>query len=200
MKYILFVCLLLATHICTAQQPFADGKNIHTRTILDGKATILLPDDFSYGRPFIAIGESEFINTTSYSDQGHVRNVYCYLYNKSLTEDELYQRYIALKKQYFDKYVLVLHDEFVPVGNNSYFLYECRLKDQFYRKEGEPTYEIEDTAVTGEVVPNYFCFYVSLNDGSPYELLVDYQGDITGLEDFRRLWAQIKESFRLVEN
>lgn len=200
MKYILFVCLLLATHICTAQPPFADGKNIHTRTILDGKATILLPDDFSYGRPFIAIGESEFINATSYSDQGHVRNVYCYLYNKSLTEDELYQRYIALKKQYFDKYVLVLRDEFVPVGNNSYFLYECRLKDEFYRKAGEPAYEIEDTAVTGEVVPNYFCFYVSLNDGSPYELLVDYQGDITDLEDFRRLWAQIKESFRLVEN
>lgn len=200
MKYFLSVCLMMTVYCCTAQSPFADGKNIHARTILDGKATILLPDDFSYSRPFIAIGESEFINATSYSDEGHVRNVYCYLFNKSLTEDELYQRYAGLKHQYPDNYMVVLHDEFVPKGENSYFYYECRLKDEFYRKAGEPAYEIEDTATTGEVIPNYFCFYVSVNGGTPYELLVDYQGDIEGLEDFRRLWAQIKESFRPVVN
>jgi len=159
---------------------------------------MLLPDDFSYGRPFITIGESES-DAASYSDQGHVRNVYCYLFKNSLTEEELYKRYVGLKQQYSDNYMVVLHDEFVSNGKNSYFYYECRLKDDLYRKPGEPTYEIADTAVTGEVIPNYFCFYVSVNGGSPYELLVDYQGSLEELEEFRRLWLQMKNSFSLLK-
>lgn len=199
MKYYLSLCLFLSAYWCCAQQPFADGKNIHTRTILDGMATILLPDNFSYGRPMETIGESEYRTTASYGSRNHEKNIYCSIHKNEVSEEELYEHYNGIKSMYSDKYVVVLRDEFVAIGNNSYFYYECRLKDELYREEGEPAYEINDTANAGVIVPNYFCFYHFLQDGKAAYIATDYQGGMEGLEDFRRLWQQMKNSFALVK-
>lgn len=196
--YLIFILLWACQPPGIAQKPFADGKTIHTRSILDGKATILLPDDFSYGRPITIIDNKEIPHATSYSDRNMYRNIYCSINKNKLSQETLYEHYMNIKSMYSDKYLVVLKDEFVADGDNSYFYYECRLKDELYRKAGEPTYEINDTAFTGVIVPNYFCFYHFLKDGQAINMAADYQGDIDGLEDFRGLWQQIKNSFTLV--
>lgn len=197
MRYILMACFLVVAYCCNAQAPFADGKNIHTRTILDGHATMLLPDNFSYGRPMETIGESEYIARASYGSRDHDKNIYCSIRKKEVSEEELYEHYNGIKSMYSDKYVVVLRDEFVSAGNNSYFYYECVLNDELYRKLGEPAYEINDTVMTGVIVPNYFCFYHFLQEGEAAYLATDYQGNMDGVEDYRRLWQQISSSFKL---
>lgn len=197
MRYILMACFLMTACWCNAQAPFADGKNIHTRTILGGKATMLLPDDFSYGRPMVEIGESEYLAQASYGSSDHDKNIYCSIHKNEISEEELYEHYNGIKSMYSDKYVVVLKDEFVANGDNSYFYYECQLTDDLYRQPGEPAYEINDTALTGVIVPNYFCFYHFLQDGKGVYIATDYQGSMEGLEDFRRLWQQISNSFKL---
>lgn len=197
MKYYLSVCLLLTVYCCNAQPAFADGKNIHTRAILGGKATMLLPDDFSYGRPMETLSEPEYIAQASYGSKSHDKNIYCSIHKNEVTEEELYEHYKGIKSMYSDKYVVVLRDEFVTVGSSSYFYYECRLKDELYRQPGKPAYEINDTAMTGVIVPNYFCFYHFLQDGKAVYLASDYQGNIEGLDGFRRQWQQISNSFKL---
>lgn len=199
MKYLLSVCFLMATYCCTAQPPFADGKNIHTRTILDGRATMLLPDDYSYGRPMETIGEPEYIAQASYGTSNHDKNIYCSIHKNEVSEKTLFEHYNGIKSMYSDKYVVVLTDEFVPAGEKSYFYYECVLKDELYRNPGEPAYEINDTAVTGVIIPNYFCFYHFLHEGKAVYIATDYQGSKEGIEDFRQLWAQMKNSFALLK-
>ncbi len=198
MKIYISLYFLLVAQWCTAQQPFKDDKNAHTRTIFEGKASILLPDEFSYGRQ-VFLADSEVLDAASYSDRKRHRNIYCSIYRNEVSQEKLYEHYIGVKTMYTDEYVVVLKDEFVADGDNSYFFYECRLKDELYRKPGQPVYEIEDTAVTGMVIPNYFCFYFFLQNGVLSEIIADYQGDIEGLEDYRRLSRQIIHSYKLIE-
>ena len=77
----------MATYCCTAQPPFADSKNIHTCTILNGKATIFIPDDYSYSRPFWA-DDDQFTDAALYQTAEKKAGFACNLKRKPGKQEE----------------------------------------------------------------------------------------------------------------
>lgn len=191
MKYFLSVCLLMATYCCTAQPPFADSKNIHTRTILNGKATIFIPDDYSYSRPFWA-DDDQFTDAALYQTAEKKAGFACNLFRKPGNQEELYRSYNETKEANTNPYIEVLRDEFIRKGENSYFIYSFRLKDEFYRNDGRAIETSE-----GIVLINYVCFYWVLQNSIASQIVFDYKDKIEALPEFQQLVQKIIDSYHL---
>jgi len=190
-------CLFLFSQVVYGQEPFSDGKKIHTRTIFDGKATLELPDDLSYSQPVVLGNEITYSHTAGYIGKRSDISMYCFMFQNNITADQLKNYYNELTSYYDYKYMLVLRDEYVEDGNNSYYWYECRLKDEYYirgDKNRTALFEVGD----GSLLPNYFTFYYMLKDGVASKILLDYHRDINGLEDFRALAYRIIKSYKLL--
>ncbi|MCB0698013.1 MAG: hypothetical protein KDC07_11645, partial [Chitinophagaceae bacterium] len=178
--------LMLAGGVAFAQEPFGDGKVIHTRTLFSGEAAIDIPDSYSLastGTAFYADenGESLVDGVAVYSHNGYKEVVSCFLLRDKLSQHDVKKDYTAFKAGNNGDYQNILRDEFVAEGDNSYYYYECELKDEFYNESGDIGFEKED----GTVLPNYFLCYYVLHNGKAAHIVIHYDGKMAGQADFR---------------
>ena len=190
--------LLLVCNITTAQEPFSDGKKIHTRIMFDGKATIDIPDHYSMSK-FGMLYEGEDSNSTveadvTYSNTHHTEVVTCVLLKGTQTAQELIDGMLLIKETYNDQYHNVLRDELVEQDGATYCYYECVLKDELYTDTGKPGFEYDD----GTVSPNYFLLCYMLHNGRQIHTAIHYDGKKDGLEDFRSRAQQMITSLKML--
>lgn len=186
----LLCCCLLLCHIASAQLPFSDGKTMHARTILEGRATIELPDDYSAGNGAITIGDGdEPVITTSYHSKSRMHNIYCVAQRSPHTLDSFKSSYAEMKTSMDTQYLIVLRDELVLDRDNSYFYLEYRLKDGFYNNQ-TGMMEIDD----GSVYPNHFIFHYTLRQS----ITIDSGEPLADLEKVTQLNKRIINSFKLL--
>ncbi len=189
------ILMLLCTCLCVkAQEPFGDGKNIHQRTIFEGKAVIDIPDVFSYNSCVDMTDEQYFEHSANYHGTHTSASMSFNLIRALQTEDSLLLDMRSLKSFYNDQYHFILRDEFVNKGADSYLFYEGVLKDEYYDENGIQTIDYSD----GSVSPGYFLFYYVLQNGKATRLTFSYSDSKTGLKDFRRQAAEIISSYKLI--
>src|SRR5690606_6497343 len=96
MRLFITFILLLTLHPSFAQKPFDDDSTLHIRTILNGKATMLLPDDYSYSHPFWAHDE-QFTDAALYQTAEKKASFACNLFRKLSNSAEVYRSTTATK-------------------------------------------------------------------------------------------------------
>lgn len=187
---------VFSCHIAMAQ----DTTNVEMRVhdIFDGKATIEIPDEYivqRLGTFFVDDdGNSLVEHDVTYFAPKHIAVISCYLLKGKLSQEDIYGKLQEYKNIYNSKYLDILRDEFVANGDNSYGYYECVLKDEYYSEAGSPALELED----GHVSPNYFQFYFTINNGKTTQLVIHYDGEKAGLNDFRQLANNVIASYKFL--
>lgn len=186
----LLCCCLLLCPIAGAQLPFSDGKTMHTRTILEGRATIEVPDDYSAGSGAITIGDGdEPVITTSYHSKLRMHNIYCVAQRRPHTLDSFKTSYADMKASMDTQYLIVLRDELILDDDRSYFYLEYRLKDGFYNNQ-TGMLEMGD----GSLYPNHFIFYYTLRQS----ITIDSGEPLADLDEVTQLNKRIINSFKLL--
>lgn len=186
---ILLITVAILLHVVTAssQSPFGDSATIHTRTLFDGQASIKLPDSYSL-RPSTEV-DSRLQYATVYYNDHQQAGVTCNLYREQMTLPQLktlLAELSAVDKKHFKVLRKVLSEE----GEDSFFILEYMQQHEYFTDKQNLPEHMESYP------PKYVLTYFTIKDNATSGVHLWYDGDLNGLEEFRKLAQYIMSSYK----
>lgn len=189
----LFLLLLMLPMFAHAQD---FTKGMQQLTVFENKATISVPERYTQNDGLGLVISDDRTKppayNTSYTDTKGMHTLHYTLSREKQTEQQLREKYDALKSTYNEEYLDVLKDEFVSAGDNSYFHLEYKLKAKFYKVE--KGLEMAD----GSIYPCHFVYDVKMKKGYPASLTVSYFGVAENIQSTRELNGRIIAGYKVL--